>query len=268
MICLLYGIFPTPPAAGGLPRPIPGGVGGRPVFPLAQNGLTAAVSVMGTTFADVRATLFPAEISRLLEYGKVVEALLRDPAVTGILPLRYGSILEKSLVQRHLEEHGPEYEALLKVLEGCVEMGVRILRPPAHREKDRIDPGGKPARGGREYLLARRGEYERESRLDRELRNLADDLCRVLAGLFHRYRLDDPARGPALAAPPPPTPLRGTGAHPSLWLRSPSLSFLVPRVQVAAFRQSFALFPPPPGVQLSLNGPWPPYNFAQMPKVA
>jgi hypothetical protein len=97
------------------------GVGSEPVGLVSCNGLSAAVSKI-----DHYNVTPP--ISSLLEFKEVVESFHRSPAVRGVIPMRYGCMVDdKARILRLLEKHRSHYTALLKEVEGCVEMGIRIL---------------------------------------------------------------------------------------------------------------------------------------------
>ena len=113
------------------------GVDDQPVFFISDNGLSAAAS-------EVNASRLTSHISRLLAYGKVIESLHHDPAVLGVIPMRYGCVVdERSQIMTFVEQHRKQYMAVLKELEGCVEMGIRVLisdfgPPSPSRDRDGI----------------------------------------------------------------------------------------------------------------------------------
>jgi hypothetical protein len=169
--------------------------------------------------------------------------------------MRYGCAVEEDdQVIRHLEEHGPHYEALLEELEGCVEMGLRVLLPsgpwaavtPGGPEGSREvagppphDPTATPERLGLAYLTARKAHYAHQDRWTNEYR-LAAERCRShFSGLFVTCNTEAPSsRLPLL-----------------------SLYFLVPNSVVESFRQAFRRLSATESARLLLSGPWPPYNF-------
>jgi len=242
MNCLCYCIchHPGPELSGALL-----GVGGRPVYQVVHRHLSAAVSMMAR--ADLAADLL-----RVRAYEKVVASLHRHRTV---IPLRYGCFLEQeSQVRQILEEHGPQYEALLKELEGCVEMGLRVLLPAGSfaatsppgsagcREDARphpMMPSAAPNRPGLVYLTVRKAHYAHQDRWTREHRQAADRCLAQFAGLFVKSKTEGPS---------PRLPLL-------------SLYFLVPRGAVASFRQAFRRLAATEPARLLLSGPWPPYNF-------
>jgi hypothetical protein len=221
------------------------GVGGRPVYHVAHRGLSVALSQIG------RADLAP-DIPRVRAYERVVLSYHRRGAV---VPMRYGCVLEQeSQAIQLLEEHAPQYEALLQELDGCVEMGLRVLLPsgpwaavlpggPAGSREvsgpGPPDPGAAADRLGLAYLTARQAHYASQDRWTKEYRQAADRCREQFAGLYVKC---------ATEAPSPRLPLL-------------SLYFLVPRPGVASFRQAFRQLTESESARLLLSGPWPPYNF-------
>jgi hypothetical protein len=234
MSCLLYCIFRSPAQ----PRPgIPPGVGGKPVFVRAQNGLSAGLSELAESY------LVP-DISHIFAYEAVVEHLYRDLTV---IPVRYGCQLEDaSEAVCLLEKHHDEYETLLYELEGLGEMGIHVLldgfraatendAPPAAPQSFPL-----PCNYGAAYLAAKRQHYLGMDRLALHERLLVEELWDSLADLYVRRKLEF------------------SDSHRSRLL---SLYFLVPRACVESFRHAARHLRPKESVKLLLSGPWPPYNF-------
>lgn len=247
MSYLLYCIFR--PRQG----PTPGslrGVDGQPVLLTEHGGLAAAIS--GS--APSRLTPDP---SRLLAYARVIEVLHRSSPTGGVIPMRYGSLFAgESQVVFFLADRAREHAALLQDVEGCEEMGIRLIlpaAPPRHgsaqRDSGAASHGDPP---GKAYLAGRRALYAEEEEVAEALEFWAERCRRALAGLFvnsaaERRTVRDPQ------APGPKALL--------------SLYFLVPRSSVPQFRHRFQELPTTGPVQLLLSGPWPPYNFV-LPKTA
>ena len=172
-----------------------------------------------------------------------------------VVPMRYGCVVEQeSQAIQLLEEHGPQYEALLQELDGCVEMGLRVLLPsgpwatviPGGPEGSREvagpcppDPAAAADRLGLTYLTARKAHYASQDRWTKEYRQAAD----AVPGAVHRTVCQM--------------------HHGSSFPRLPLLSlyFLVPRPAVESFRQAFRQLTESESARLLLSGPWPPYNF-------
>lgn len=234
MSYLLYCIFRSPERQR---LGIPPGVGGRPVFVVAQNGLSAGLSELAES------DLIP-DISRVLAYEKVVEAFYRHLTV---IPMRYGCQLEDaSEAACLLDRHRTEYETLLHGLDGLGEMGIHVLLdsfgagPENNAWPVPPTPLLLPCISGAAYLAAKRQRYLGLDRAALDHRWLAKKLGDSLSGLSVRRKVEfpDSARGRLL-----------------------SLYFLVPRGSVESFRQAARHLRLKDSVKLLLSGPWPPYNF-------
>ncbi len=236
MTCLFYCICRHPgPEVAGL-----AGVGDHPVYRITHRRLGAAVSGIGP------ADLAP-DLTRVRAYERVVNSYHRQGTV---IPLRYGSVVsQETQVIELLDEYNQQYESLLQELEGCVEMGLRILLPaaspglpPGSRElagPPPPAPPGPPERLGLTYLTARKAHYAHQDRWTEEYRQVADRCLAQFAGLFVKSKTE---------APSPRLPLL-------------SLYFLIPRPAVVAFRRAFRQLTETESARLLLSGPWPPYNF-------
>ena len=235
MSYLLYCIFGT---SARQDLGLPSGIGRQPVFVVAQNGLSAALSELAES------DLVP-DISQTLSYGRVVEHFFRDQTV---IPLRYGCQLENaSEVISLLEAHHGEYQKLLGDLEGLNEMGIRVLLKGSEAGT-KIDTSPIPpiaafpatCNSGTAYLAAKREHFLDLDRAGLEQRLLVDELCGPLSGLFVRRKVESPDLSRS---------------------RFLSLYFLLPRASVESFRQATRSLHPKESVKLLLSGPWPPYNF-------
>lgn len=234
MSCLLYGIVFSRSgdhASSHSPLVLPGGVDGTRVRLIEEGDLGAAVSW-------VEAPDVTPNVARVLSYGNVVEALHADRVV---LPMRYGCLFgEESQVVELLRVHGEEYAAALRGLDGCVEMGVRILLPT--ESPVRCPPSGSEIEGasGRAYLTDRAARYAREDKAARALAAVMERLRGALGGLAESTKTDRCVRAD-----------QGFS----------SLYFLVKRGAVESFRQAFRRIERTESARLLLSGPWPPYNF-------
>ena len=234
MTCLLYGIvFSDSRQRGRDPTPLvlPSGVGGAVVTLIEEGGLGAAISRIDP------ADLTP-NVARVLAFAKVVEAL---HAHRTVLPMRYGCLLgdEGQLVDL-LRDHGAEYAAILQGLDGCVEMGVRVLLPAeVSVPRALVESATRPA-SGREYLIGRAARTTRVEHFARTLAAATERVLRVLGGLAERTKTD-----------------RSGTANPHY----ASLDFLVKREVVTPFRRQFRWIERTESARLLLSGPWPPYTF-------
>ena len=234
MSYLLYCIFGT---SARQDLGLPAGIGRQPVFVVAHNGLSAALSELA------QSDLVP-DISQTLAYERVVEHFFRDQTV---IPMRYGCQLENaSEVISLLEDHHGEYQKLLGDLEGLNEMGIRVLlgESEAGVKTDAFvvppDTSLGFSNSGTAYLAAKREHFLGLDRAVLDQRLLVDELCGSLSGFFVRRRVESPDLTRS---------------------RLLSLYFLVPRASVESFRQATRNLHPKESVKLLLSGPWPPYNF-------
>lgn len=250
MASLVYCIFrdsaPFPPEP-------PPGVRGSKIVVTTHSGLGAAVSQVD------RDDLTPG-VSSLQAYGKVVAVFHHHHTV---IPMRYGCFCQdKSQVNQLLAAERGWFLSRLKELDGCVEMGIRALLPPAKATQDSDLMGGETAdfsardcidrakacpQPGAAYLGARLGHYTDMQRRNSIGANMADRCQRALSGLFEKCVSEGPS------------PLGRPDEAANLLL---SLYFLVPKKKIAAFRRAFVLFHQQETAKLLLTGPWAPYNFA------
>ena len=210
------------------------GVRGGGLLRIVHGGLAAVVSPL----AEPTWVVAPAK-AELLEYERVIRSC---HAVADVLPMRFGGVLsDEAAVRAHLDEQRAAYLGALTRLAGCVELGVRALLspPPSSTTPGEAMP---TIRSGADYLQARRQRYSAETRLREQSVALEQALLAKVAPLCREHRME--------LSPP-------RSGEPTLC----SLYFLVPREQVTAFRSEL---PPIPGMKqtdISLSGPWPPFNF-------
>jgi len=255
---------------------LPAGVDGGAVRMLAEQGLAAAVSAVpereesatvgsrpvataGTSLAGQasRGTFAPT-IPRAMAFARVVEAL---HAAGTVLPMRYGCLLDApDEVMELLRRRRGEFLASLDRLEGCAEMGIRVLLPEVEAEKGTgpfcrnglvgagpcacpspatskgAGTGTRPyARGlspfplrgsagegsGRGYLGSRRTHYATTDSRRQQAAATAESIRSAFSGLSVQFRWEPPA----LQAK-----------------RVLSLHFLIRRESVADFRRVFSQF--------------------------
>ena len=259
---LIYCILQTPAgftgrAAESLPSKPEAllGVGCQPVYWVSQNGLGAAVSKVSSSDHEETFSLTTPDIPVLLAYAKVIESLHNDPAIGGVIPLRYGAFLEEeSQILRILEKHSSHYEALLQEMRGCVEMGIRILIADcglriagcssAHPDSSiKTPPSSNP---GLAYLNGRRALFAKEERFAEDNNALIERCREAFAGLFVKCQSECPSFR-----------LSQSSSRNQLI----SLYFLVPRRSVGTFGEVFRQICSRESARLLLSGPWPPFNF-------
>lgn len=237
---LLYCIFASGQNATNVHIP---GIDGQPIGIVSHNGLSASAS------RYIAADLTP-DIARIQAYQRVIERFNRSCTV---IPMRYGCLFpnEESIVQ-HLGQRGRYYLSLLSELNGCVEMGIRVMMSAriGSDVSDRFEQEAAPTSNtqsplsGMEYLTARRVYYSRE---DHGLEDIERTIAQVLAafsGLFLRFK----SECGAAQAPPSCSQIL-------------SLFFLVREDSVESFREAFRHIAGRGSHRLLLSGPWPPFNF-------
>jgi hypothetical protein len=226
---------------------LPPGVEGAPVFLVAEGGLAAACSVAPDGCATPT-------VPRATAYAWVVGAL---HAVTAVLPFRYGNFLDSSeRVLNLLRVHRAEFLQSLEEVEGCDEMGLRILlenRPHLACAQPACAAPGLPAIAlaaggtGREFLEGRRAHYAAEECDEALAAHAAAEARGALEGLAVKCRA------------------QRSGAPASPLGRVLSLFFLVRRENVERFREAFGQLRQETSAKMLLTGPWPPYNFVGSP---
>jgi hypothetical protein len=222
---LLYGVLGS---AGRRKPPLPRGVAGGRLFLVNNHRLSAAVSA-------IRSSDLVPTASRVWEYEKALESIYRRQAV---VPLRYGTVFgHKRQLIGLLQERGRKYEALLRRIDGCVEMGIRAFLP---RRPKRRGPAAHLS--GAAYLTAQRERHAGEARLALEQEITAKKISGFLSGLFRRCKREFGF-------------LAGR--------RCLSLHFLVPKKALSDFRKRFVAIEADQESELFLSGPWPPFNFVE-----
>ncbi len=234
---LVYGIFwsrdtlQAAQAAGG---------DGTPLATVSAGPLAAAWSPAGPSQS---AGAVPS-VSDLMAYAGVVEALFQRVTV---LPMRYGYWLDREEELRQLlSRNSISLQEGLRRVEGCVEMGLRVLpaEPDGEIAADQpasASPAISAASAGLAYLAQRRRRFDGHDRSRRVFEQAVQRCGLAFAG----WSID------SVAEPPPAGP-GGSG----------SLCFLVSRAALAGFRQAFAQLQEDSPDRLLLTGPWPPYSFA------
>jgi hypothetical protein len=249
MACLLYGIVfaASAQSLGEHTVALLPGVGDAPVRLLGANGLSAAVSMIDPRDATP-------SVANARAYARVVEAL---HAAGAVVPMRFGCwFAGEAEVVDLLHTSGSEFTRMLHRLDGCVEMGVRLLTvcpgvAAAGTSRSAESPRDASVRApGSVYLTRRKALYAEADRLREDVTAAAERVRRALAGRFVQFRIE----------PPSGAWRPGTLALP--WHRAlGSVYFLVKWDALEPFRAAFReLSSTEPGA-LVLSGPWPPYNF-------
>jgi hypothetical protein len=243
------------------------GVDGQPVFLVSHNGLSAAISRINQSNVTL-------EISCILAYQRVVESFHCHPAVGGVIPMRYGSLFEEEpQIIRLLKERCKHYKALLKQLEGCVEMGIRVLvsdseasipcpvkRLPSGTLTEASTEracfiGERIENPGCAYLAARKAHYAQQEKFNNQAKEVIGQYRAAFSGLFVKCKTEFPSI----------INHQSSIFNRQSAIRNPvlSLCFLVQREHIEWFQQVFREINVQEYPKLLLSGPWPPYNFVQ-----
>jgi hypothetical protein len=176
-------------------------------------------------------------LETLQAYASTIDAL---HARETILPLRFGSILESaSDLDDWLRVRADEWRTTLEEVEGCDEMGLRVLldqpvNPPS------IAANASNDRPGTSYLRALKARIDISDAVQAEADRLAGWLGEALGESFRRAIVEN------------------TGPDRERLL---SLTYLVPRAALDRFRQALRPLQTRIPGKLLLTGPWPPYSF-------
>jgi hypothetical protein len=228
------------------------GVEGGAILSVSTKDLCAAVSKIFLPSGDKSPSILNPDITVLLDYGKVIESIHRERTV---IPMRYGCTFDKeSQVIRFLEEGCRNFKAHLEELDGCVEMGIRVLNngcEPGGVESGfvnhrTVNAGTFPSGTGRDYLNARKAHYAEEEFISKKTSSLIEKYEAAFDGLFVKVKAELPSINIY---------------RPAIRDLSLTLYFLVPRGSVQSFRAVFRQLSMNESAKLLMSGPWPPYNF-------
>jgi hypothetical protein len=169
-------------------------------------------------------------------HAQIVQAL---HAVCAVLPVRHGvSFDTEAEVREILCERGGLFRRALEDLQGCGEMGVRVIGRAMSASPLCAPAALSPARA---YLASRQSHYAARDATRQEVSQLAGRIEGAFQGLFAKCKTESFF-------------LRD---HPIL-----SLNFLVRRGETECFRDAFRRLEQRAPEKCLLTGPWPPYNFA------
>jgi hypothetical protein len=235
MSYLLYCIFRSSPQ---LEREAVTGVAAQPVLVIEHDGLGGAIS-------ELREPDSHPDVASVLAYESVAETFFRQRT---IIPMRYGcAVQNRQEFVALLDKHRKECDTLLHRLEGLAEMGIQVSASGREEDDDEICSAAIPqARwrdsnpSGASYLSAKKLYYRGADRKVERQNELAQAVCRPLAGLFVEHKVELPFRARSVLL----------------------LYFLVPRSSVDAFRETSRRALQSDFQNLRISGPWPPYNFA------
>jgi hypothetical protein len=231
---------------------LPRGIDGASVARVEVGPIAALVSELSAAEYGEKQWREHAQDPRWLQHVATEHhAVLQAVSVqTDVLPLRLPGIHHDSAsLQRALLEQQSELEAALDTIRGQIELGAKVFLVA---ERPTPEPEHQP-RTGRDYLLRRSAEASsRETgRLRRQ--QLLLDLHEQLTNSSSRSTVNPPQE-PAL-----------TGRQEPMLLDT---AYLLPRERIGDFitlaeqlNEALAA----DGMALEITGPWPVYNFADVP---
>jgi hypothetical protein len=232
----------------GVPPGLPGG--GRPAAVRFGRRLYAVVSDVpmdtygaGAIEAGLQNLAWVSEIA--LAHEAVVERFAARRTAT-VLPMKLFTMFTSAdRAIASLQAQRPVLASALRRLRGCSEWGVRAVRAPHPSRAASPSPQGIVS--GAMFLAAKRRERDAAVAATREAAEAIDAVIGMLAPLSRdqRRRTDHPP-----AAVPPLL----------------DAAFLVPDARRTRFRAAArraAAICREAGIQLTLSGPWPAYNFVQ-----
>ena len=238
--CYVYGVVASQAAVGGT------GVGGRPVEAIgAGDAFALASSVPLEEFGEEPLRENLNDRGWLEDTARAHEDVLERALAAGpVVPFRLCTIYRgREQVEELLAGRGADFAALLRELDGTVELGVKAYFEPGRSEAPAV-----AAQSGRDYLVRR----QRERTLAEESASVAAECARA-----SHERLS----AVALAARSnPPQARELSGRQERMVLNG---AYLVPRDDralegvVAELEEEYG----ESGVSYELTGPWPPYNF-------
>ena len=236
----------------------------KPSVARVPRGLPGAAPVMPTQLAD-RLWVVHAEVpldqygpgpldsslkdldwvSRIaLAHEAVVEHFAALPGAT-VIPMKLFTMF--STVERAMtgmRRRGPALKRVFARLEGCEEWGVRVLRSERKKPAARSSTVAKPSTGTA-FLTARKQARDDARAALSAAATAADAVYTSLAGIAAEHR-------------------RRTAEAPGVVAPLLDAAFLVPTRRRARFQsaaQKVARQISETGAQMTLTGPWPPYNF-------
>jgi hypothetical protein len=224
---LVYGILRAEASADAEVASVAGeGVAGRPVSVIEQAGLVA----LGSSHEDA-AGLSAADPDDVLAHKAVVDRVFSR---TTVIPVRFGTTVDDAAsLRRHLHEEAHRYLQTLDRIDGRAEVGVRLsLRPGDAETESSSGTAYRSDRPGTAYLLAR--HRKRDGRRRRAVRTYRTEL----ADWFDQMATSSAGTDHAV-----------------------SLSFLVDRSRVEAFREAIADVRASGVESADVVGPWAPYSF-------
>lgn len=227
---IVYGIVDARRAAS---EDLPTGLDGAGLVAIRHGRLAVLLSPRSETAES-------AGVDQALAYAEVVGQLHRRMT---ILPMRFGCFVGRpERAAEFLRRHESEFSEALATLEGCDEMGLRILLPGEGEPVSEVGAAeGRPEMPtGTAYLASRRRFYEQQARAERTCRRWVERARAALTGLYRDSSWEFAARPEGILL---------------------SVSFLVERSKAPAFMEACRTFRRDHSATSICSGPWPPYVF-------
>jgi len=213
------------------------GIVGSKVQSIACGAISAVVSEMDGERADVTR-------ENVIAHEDVINNVL---ARTTPIPCRFGTVVTSGDLQRYVDGHRSQLEALFAKVRGAIEMNIKVIwdkeairgkavAASATQSAETLSPG-------RKFLLSKQREITGDETLRRESEEIA---------AWMKDRLSDLARETSLTVRPADT-LVIKAAH--LVERSHTDIY---RERVRSVREERS------DLRFMMSGPWPPYSFADL----
>ncbi|TXS52656.1 GvpL/GvpF family gas vesicle protein [Streptomyces sp. t39] len=228
------------------------GIDGGTLRPVSSHrGLTALVSsVPADRFGEENLPAQLEDLGRLEAVARAHHAVVDTAfAETTVLPMRLATVYrDEARVAAMLDERHDSFGALLRVLDGHVELGVKVYAVPQAApapQEPAEEAAGSP---GRAYLQRRRAARRTTQDTYRAAAGTADAAARLAGSIASARTVHRPQQGEWSA---------GRGENVA------NEAYLVPLPEVERFRAELgALAQDTPGVAVEVTGPWAPYSFA------
>ncbi|MDQ7782303.1 MAG: GvpL/GvpF family gas vesicle protein, partial [Desulfomonilaceae bacterium] len=150
---------------------------------MSKKGLCAA-------FSEVSDVAGERDSSALIRHHKVIESFFEQVTV---VPFRFQSVMEDVRdLELLLETRGDYYKQVLRRLDGCAEMGIRVMvhdRPAAHAADSPTGESSSPecSNPGMLYLLRRKDRYSAESLRAEQQERISEEFRTEFAGMFKEF---------------------------------------------------------------------------------
>ncbi|MGW8991427.1 GvpL/GvpF family gas vesicle protein [Streptomyces zhihengii] len=228
------------------------GVDGGALRPVSSHrGLTALVSaVPRERFGERGLAAQLEDLGRLEAVARAHHTVVDTAfAETTVLPMRLATVYrDEARVAAVLEERHAAFDALLRMLDGHVELGVKVYAVPQAAPAPAEPPEGEAGSPGRAYLQRRRAARRSTQDSYRAAAATAEAAARLASAIASARSVHRPQQGEWSG---------GRGENVA------NEAYLVPRSEAERFRAEVgALAGDTPGVALEVTGPWAPYSFA------